>query len=123
MAPLTRSIKLAEKLSMFSDYWHPRVIANYNGNEVRVAKVKGEFTWHAHADTDELFFVLEGELEIQFRDRIVPLKQGEMLVVPKGVEHRPVAQREAHILLIDREGESTTGQETSPLTRTDLDRI
>ncbi|MEO5866248.1 MAG: cupin domain-containing protein [Sphingomonas sp.] len=114
-------INIGEKLSAFSDYWNPRVVAGYNGNELRVAKIEGNFTWHSHAETDELFLVVQGEIGIEFRDGVQRLKAGEMIVVPKGTEHRPFAESEAHILLIDREGEPNTGANPSHLTRDKLD--
>jgi mannose-6-phosphate isomerase-like protein (cupin superfamily) len=117
-------IKLAEKFASFSDHWNPRIVGRYNGNEVRLAKVSGAFTWHAHEATDELFLVLSGELMIEFRDGVRRLGPGEMIVVPMGVEHRPVAASgECHILLMDREGEPNTGMHPSELTRITLDVI
>ena len=109
MPPAT--INLAEKLALFSDHWNPRIIGHYNGNEVRVSKLKGEFIWHSHADTDELFLVLKGRLTIEFRDGVGTIGAGEFLVVPKGVEHRPVAPEEVELLIMDREGEPNTGGE------------
>ena len=95
-------VNLAEKLSSFSDHWAPRIVARYNDNEIRLVKVAGEFVWHQHPDTDELFLVLAGELDIELRDRTVALRPGELFVVPRGTEHRPKARSdEAHILLID----------------------
>ena len=114
-------IRLDEKLAAFSDHWNPRIVGGYNGNEVRLAKVQGDFTWHAHADSDELFLVVKGELGIEFRDGTRTLKAGEMIVVPKGTEHRPFAVEEAHILLMDREGEPNTGVNPSELTRATLE--
>jgi mannose-6-phosphate isomerase-like protein (cupin superfamily) len=116
-------IDLNTKLSTFSDHWNPRIVNHYNGNEVRIAKVLGDFTWHSHDDTDEMFFVVSGELGIEFRDCTRILKQGEMLVVPKGVEHRPFAANECHIMLMDREGEPNTGVNPSELTRLKLEEI
>lgn len=117
-------VNLVEKLASFSDHWNPRIVGSYNGNEVRLAKVEGEFTWHSHADTDELFLVLSGELTIEFRDGARHLSAGEMIVVPKGVEHRPVAAAgECRLLLLDREGEPNTGLHPSALTRTTLEII
>ncbi len=116
-------INLAEKLSLFSDHWNPRIVGNYNGNEIRLAKVEGEFSWHSHAETDELFLVLSGELTIEFRDRAVTLLPGEMIVVPKGTEHRPTATAETHILLMDREGEPNTGENPSEYTRAMLEQL
>lgn len=120
-APAT--INLAEKLGGFSDHWNPRIVAGYNGNELRLAKLQGDFVWHAHAETDELFLVLQGELGIEFRDGVRRLKAGELIVVPRGTEHRPFAETEAHVLMIDREGEPNTGDTPSHLTRAKLEAL
>jgi mannose-6-phosphate isomerase-like protein (cupin superfamily) len=120
-APLP--VNLSEKLASFSDHWNPRIVARYNGNEVRIAKVEGEFTWHAHADTDELFLCLSGDFAIEFRDGLRKLAPGELMVVPKGKEHRPVANGECHILMLDWEGEPNTGASPSAYTRTTLEII
>ena len=117
------AINLAEKLAGFSDYWNPRIVGRYNGNEVRIAKVDGEFTWHSHADTDELFLVISGDFAIEFRDGLAKLAPGELIVVPKGVEHRPIATGECHLLLLDREGEPNTGASPSQYTRAKLETI
>lgn len=101
-------VNLAEKLASFAERWSPRVVARYNGDEVMVVKVEGAFVWHAHPDTDD-FLVLAGEIDIELRDRVVTLGPGELFVVPAGVEHRPVARREAHLLLIERAGTPNTG--------------
>ena len=103
------SINLAEKLTAFTEHWQPRVVAEYNGNDVMVVKVRGEFVWHKHDDTDDFFLVLKGRLVIQLRDGDVTLGPGELFVVPKGVEHRPVAQEEVHLLLIEPRGTPNTG--------------
>jgi len=116
-------INLADKLGLFSDHWHPRIVGRYNGNEVRVSKLKGEFVWHSHAETDELFLVLKGALTIEFRDCARTLGAGEFLVVPRGVEHRPVAPEECEILIMDREGEPNTGDVTSEMTRARLETL
>ena len=117
-------VNLAEKLALFSDHWNPRIVGRYNGNEVRVSKLKGEFIWHSHADTDELFLVLKGRLTIEFRDGVSTIGAGEFLVVPKGVEHRPVAPEEVELLIMDREGEPNTGGEpVSALTRAKLESL
>src|SRR5882762_86736 len=97
-------ISLADKLAAFTDYWSPRTIAQLNDSDVMVVKVKGEFVWHKHDDTDDFFLVLKGELDIQMRDRTITLRAGELFVVPKGVEHRPVARDEVHLLLIEPTG-------------------
>ena len=101
---------LADKLSRFTDHWAPRIVARYNDNEVRLVKIAGEFIWHRHADTDELFLVIEGELEMEFRDRTETLGPGELIVVPKGIEHRPCARHgEVKLLLIDPKDMPNTG--------------
>lgn len=102
-------VNLAEKLAAFSAHWSPQSVADYNGNDVMVVKVEGEFNWHSHADTDDFFLVLEGEIDIEMRDWTVTLGKGELFVVPKGVEHRPVARKEAHLLLIEPRGTPNTG--------------
>jgi mannose-6-phosphate isomerase-like protein (cupin superfamily) len=102
-------INLAEKLASFSDYWSPRTVAQFNAADVMVVKVKGDFVWHKHDDTDDFFLVLKGSLDIQMRDRTVTLGPGEMFVVPKGVEHCPRAKEEVHLLLIEPSGTPNTG--------------
>jgi mannose-6-phosphate isomerase-like protein (cupin superfamily) len=102
-------INLAEKLNTFFDYFSPRTIAQYNECDVMVVKAKGEFVWHSHEDTDDFFLVLKGSLDIELRDRTITLNPGEMYIVPKGVEHRPVAREEVHLLLIEPTGTPNTG--------------
>jgi mannose-6-phosphate isomerase-like protein (cupin superfamily) len=106
---MTGGIDLTEKLSTFSEYWSPRTVTQFNDCDVMVVKVKGEFVWHRHDDTDDFFLVLKGMLDIQLRDRTVTLGPGQMYVVPKGVEHRPVARDEVHLLLIEPTGTPNTG--------------
>ncbi|HEV2567816.1 cupin domain-containing protein [Sphingomonas sp.] len=107
---MAAKVNLAEKLAGFSDQWAPRIVSRYNDNEVRLVKVEGEFVWHRHEETDELFLVLEGVLDIELRDRTVTLEQGELFVVPRGVEHRPCARHgEAKLLLIDPRDLPNTG--------------
>ena len=102
-------INLAEKLATFSDYFSPRTVAQLNQYDVMVVKLKGEFVWHSHDNTDDFFLVLKGKLDIQLRERTVSLGPGEMFIVPKGVEHRPVAEEEVHLLLIEPTGTPNTG--------------
>jgi len=107
---MTDKVNIPEKLASFSDHWAPRIVARYNDHEVRLVKVEGEFIWHAHDDTDELFLVLDGELDMEFRDRTVELKPGDLIVVPRGTEHRPCArQGEVKLLLIDPRDMPNTG--------------
>lgn len=106
---MSDAVNLQEKLSLFEEHWSPRIVAGFNGHDVMVVKVKGPFVWHAHAATDDFFLVLKGNLVIQLRDREVRLRPGELFVVPKGVEHRPVAEEEVHLLLIEPAGTPNTG--------------
>jgi mannose-6-phosphate isomerase-like protein (cupin superfamily) len=102
-------VNLAAKLASFTDHWKPKIVARYNGNDIMVTKLKGEFVWHSHAETDDMFLVLTGNLTIQLRDGDVHLGPGDLYVVPKGVEHRPHATEETHVLLIEPIGEPNTG--------------
>ena len=102
-------INFDEKLGKFSEQWSPRIIAQMNDYHFKIVKVQGEFVWHDHPETDEVFIVLKGRLEIQFRDGRVILREGEMFIVPKGLEHRPVAEQECHILLVEPAGTINTG--------------
>jgi mannose-6-phosphate isomerase-like protein (cupin superfamily) len=102
-------VDLAAKLATFSEYWSPRTVAQINDYDVMVVKVQGEFVWHKHDETDDSFLVLKGELDIQLRDHTVTLRPGELFVVPKGIEHRPVARNEVHMLLIEPSGTPNTG--------------
>jgi mannose-6-phosphate isomerase-like protein (cupin superfamily) len=110
-------VNLSEKLRGFTDHFAPRTVAEYNGHDGMVAKLLGPFIWHKHDDTDDFFLVLKGTLEIELRDRTVTLGPGEMFVVPKGVEHRPVARDEVHILLIEPTGTPNTGDASTAAKR------
>ena len=103
------AVRLADKLDAFPDLWSPRIVAGFNGHDVMVVKLKGEFIWHSHPETDDFFLVLKGRLVIQLRDGEVSLGPGELYVVPKGVEHRPIAAEETHLLLIEPVGTPNTG--------------
>ncbi len=102
-------INFREKLDLFSEHWSPKIIAQMNDYQFKIVKIQGEFVWHEHPETDEVFIVLKGQLEIQLREASVLLNEGEMYVVPKGVEHKPVAREECHILLVEPEGTINTG--------------
>ena len=104
-----QSINFEEKLAKFSEHWSPRIIAQMNDYHFKIVKVQGEFVWHDHPETDEVFMVLKGRLEIQFRDGRVLVREGEMFVVPKGLEHKPAAEEECHILLVEPAGTINTG--------------
>jgi len=113
---MNEKVNLAEKLALFDEHWRPKVVARMNENDVRIVKVKGEFVWHRHDDTDDFFLVLRGRLTIQLRDRDVELGEGELFVVPRGVEHCPRADEEAAVLLIEPAGTVNTGDAGGPLT-------
>ncbi len=111
-----KSINLSEKFEKISDHWTPKVIAEMNDYQFKLVKVEGEFVWHAHKDTDETFIVLDGELTIEFRDRTVTLSKGEIIVVPKGVEHKPAAETECRIMIIEPKEVTNTGDSGGSLT-------
>ena len=113
-------IALAEKLALFSTHWDPKIIAELNGQHVKLVKIKGEFVWHHHEHEDELFLVVRGWFRMEYRDRTVELREGELLVVPRGVEHRPVAPEECSILLFEPAGTVNTGSAGGALTREKL---
>jgi len=104
-----QAVNFQEKLAKFSEQWSPRIIAQMNDYHFKIAKIQGEFIWHDHPETDEVFIVLKGRLELQLRDGNVLLNEGEMFVVPKGLEHKPVAEQECHILLVEPAGTVNTG--------------
>ena len=113
------SIDLDSKLALFDDHWSPRIVAALNDQQVKLAKFRGTFEWHAHAEEDEMFLVLHGSFTMEFRDRSVTLGPGQMIVVPRGVEHRPVAEEECSVMLVEPAGLVNTGDgETNDLTTT-----
>lgn len=122
---MIEAVNLAQKLTLFQEYWSPKVVGELNDNYLKVVKVKGDFVWHKHDEDDELFLVLKGRLVIQLRDQDITLNEGDFLVVPKGVEHRPVAEAEAHILLIEPKTVVNTGDATDErkIAPEDLSRI
>ena len=122
---MIEAVNLAQKLTLFQEYWSPKVVGELNDNYLKVVKVKGEFAWHKHDEDDELFLVLKGRLVIQLRDQDITLNEGDFLVVPKGVEHRPVAEDEAHILLIEPKTVVNTGDaaDERKIAPEDLSRI
>ena len=111
-----QALNFAEKLSLFDEQWQPKVIAEMNDYQFKIVKIQGDFVWHDHKDTDETFIVLEGNLRIDFRDGQVELGAGEMYVVPKGVEHKPYAENEVKMLLIEPRGVKNTGEEGGDMT-------
>lgn len=106
---MMEKVNLADKLIKFSDYWNPRIVGELNGQHVKLVKLKGEFIWHRHEQEDEMFLVLKGSLVIRFRDRDISLEEGEFVIVPKGVEHKPVADEEVHVLLFEPASTLNTG--------------
>ena len=116
-------VNLAEKFSLFDDYWSPRIVGELNGQHVKLVKLKGEFIWHHHDVEDELFLVVKGRLTIKFRDKDVTLEEGEFLVVPRGVEHMPVAEEEVHVLLFEPASTLNTGNVRSERTVENLGTI
>lgn len=116
-------INLKEKLALFYDYWSPKIVGDLNDSQVKLAKFKGEFVWHKHDNEDELFFVIKGTLLIKFRDKDVYIKEGEFLIIPKGIEHLPIAEEEVHVMLIEPKTILNTGDAISDLKKEKLDRI
>ncbi len=106
---MVEAVNIAKKLSVFKTYWDPKLVGEINGQEVKVVKLKGEFVWHDHKDADELFLVVKGHLIVHFRDKDIHADEGEIIIVPKGVEHKPEAPEEVHIILIDPKGTVNTG--------------
>ncbi|TQK62540.1 mannose-6-phosphate isomerase-like protein (cupin superfamily) [Brevibacillus sp. AG162] len=116
-------VNLAEKFSLFHEHWNPKIAGELNDSYVKLAKLKGEFVWHQHENEDEMFLVVKGQLLIKFRDKDVWLNEGEFLIVPKGVEHMPVAEEEVHVLLLEPKTTLNTGDQVNEKTVTDLETI
>ena len=116
-------VSLTEKFSKFSDYWSPKIAGELNDSYIKLVKLKGEFVWHHHDQEDELFLVVKGKLLIKLRDRDIELEEGEFVIIPRGVEHLPVAQEEVHVLLLEPKSTLNTGNIENERTVTDLDRI
>jgi len=109
-------LNISEKLKLFKDHWTPKKIGELNGQQVLLAKLKGAFIWHAHADEDELFMIIKGQLKIEFRDKTVTLNEGEIFIIPKGVEHKPIAKKEVEVLLFEPLSTKHTGDIVDELT-------
>ena len=110
------SIELKEKFNQFDEFWTPKILGEFNGQLIKIAKLKGEFVWHNHENEDELFFIVKGQLLMKYRDQQILLKEGELHIVPKGVEHRPYAPKEAKIMIIEPRGVVNTGNKKDMLT-------
>ena len=118
-----KAIDVIEKFRLFDDHWNPKIIGELNSQEVKLAKLKGEFVWHNHQEEDELFFIIKGTLIIEFKENTVELNQGEMLIVPKGVDHRPIAVEEVWIMLFEPANTKHTGNVKHELTVEKYERI
>jgi mannose-6-phosphate isomerase-like protein (cupin superfamily) len=116
-------VSLAHKFNLFQDYWSPKIVGELNDSYVKLVKLKGEFVWHHHEAEDELFLVVKGRLLIKLRDRDIWLERGEFVIIPRGVEHLPIAEKEAHVLLLEPKSTLNTGNVRSEKTVTDLERI
>jgi len=115
-----KKVNLSEKFQLFSEYWSPKIVGELNGQQVKLAKFKGEFVWHKHDNEDEMFFVVEGALQIEFRDKTVTLNKGEFLIIPKGTEHKPVAENEVSVMLFEPATTINTGNTENDLTKHQL---
>lgn len=118
-----KKINLQEKFSLFKDHWNPRIVGELNNQQVKLAKLKGDFIWHKHENEDELFLVIDGVLTIEFRDKIVELKENEFIIVPRGVEHRPKAEKEVSVLFFEPKTTINTGDLENELTKKKLNKI
>jgi len=116
-------INIAQKLALFTDYWNPRIAGELNGQHIKLVKFKGEFVWHKHENEDEMFLVIKGEFTMELRDKTIELKEGEMIIIPKGTEHRPVAKDEVHIMLFEPVSTLNTGNVQNELTKDSLETL
>ena len=120
---MVKKINIDQKLSLFNDHWNPRIIGELNKQHVKLAKIKGEFIWHKHYHEDEMFLVLKGTLKIEFRDRTETIRENEIIIVPKGVEHRPIAEEEVSIMLFEPATTINTGDLDNERTRKNLESL
>jgi mannose-6-phosphate isomerase-like protein (cupin superfamily) len=116
-------INIAEKLSQFNDHWNPRIIGELNGQQVKATKLKGEFFFHHHENEDEMFLIIKGTLKMEFRDKTVSIKAGEFIIVPRGVEHKPIAEEEVELLLFEPASTLNTGNITNERTKANLEKL
>jgi len=118
-----KAININQKFSLFNEHWSPKIIGELNGQDVKLAKIKGEFVWHDHKNEDELFYIIKGTLKLEFRDKMVTLNEGEMLIIPKGVEHKPIADEEVWVLLFEPSNIKHTGDVEHELTKEYFEKI
>ena len=118
-----KKINLLDKFSLFTEHWTPKIVAELNGQQVKLAKLQGEFIWHKHDEEDELFMVIKGVLKIEFRDKVIEINENEMLVVPRGVEHKPVAEKEVWLMMFEPAGTLNTGNEQNEKSKFELEHI
>ena len=118
-----KKVNLTEKFSLFNNHWEPKIVGELNEQYVKIAKLKGEFVWHHHENEDELFMVVKGSLIIKLRDADIKLKEGEIFIIPKGIEHMPVAEEEVHVLMFEPKGTVNTGNTESEKTLNNLEKI
>ncbi len=118
-----QKVNLAEKFSFINDYFNPRIIGELNGQHVKAVKLKGEFVWHSHAHEDEMFMIVKGKFDMELRDKTVTISEGEFFIVPKGIEHKPVAVEEVHLLLFEPASTLNTGDVQNELTKTKLEKL
>ena len=118
-----KKVNISEKLALFSEYWNPKIVGELNGQQVKLAKFTGEFVRHKHENEDEMFYVLKGKFNMEFRDRTIEVKEGEFIIVPKGVEHKPVSKEEVHVMLFEPETILNTGDKKNDFTKEDLEII
>jgi len=116
-------INVKEKFNLFQDRWSPKIIGELNNQAIKIAKVKGEFIWHDHKDEDELFFIIKGQLKIEFRDGVKVLNEGDMLIIPKGIEHKPIAEEEVWLMLFEPKSIKHTGEIQHELTKDNYEKI
>lgn len=116
-------INISQKLSLFTDHWNPRIAGELNGQHIKLAKLQGEFVWHKHDHEDEMFLVISGTLKIEFRDKTVEVNPNEFIIVPRGVEHKPIAENEVSIMLFEPQSTLNTGNVQNELTKNKLDKI
>jgi len=116
-------VNLAEKFELFSEHWQPKLLGQLNDYDIRIAKIQGDFVWHTHDDTDEFFFIVKGQMEMVLRDKTIELEAGDIFVVPRGVEHKPYAPDECHILMLEPQGTLNTGADVNDRSVVELERI